>query len=204
MKLKKTTLGIMILAGSILGTVTSCKKGCTDVAATNYDPDAKRDDKNNPCVFDTSDDWYSSVEVGNKTYRQITGTISSNQTINAADNWLISGGVFVANGATLTIEAGSTIYTANDGTTPFLSVKQGGKLMANGTATLPIVFTPVKDNPQAGEWGGIIINGKAPINAGETAEGEGGTGVYGGTDANDNSGTLRYVRVEYAGKILGT
>jgi len=204
MKLKKSTLGLMILAGGLLGTVTSCKKGCTDVTATNYDPDAKKDDKDNPCVYDPSASWTESVEIGGKTYKKVTGTITSDQTITAADNWLLSGGVFVASGATLTIEAGSTIHTADDGTTPFLSIKQGGKVMATGTASLPIVFTPISDNPQPGEWGGIIINGKAPINAGVTAEGEGGTGTYGGTDANDNSGTLKYVRVEYAGKILGT
>ena len=68
----------------------------------------------------------------------------------------------------------------------------------------PVIFTPLTDNPTYGDWGGIIINGYATINTGFTAEGEGGTGIYGGDDDHDNSGTLRYVRVEYAGKVLGT
>ena len=55
-----------------------------------------------------------------------------------------------------------------------------------------------------GSWGGIIVNGYADINTGETAEGEGGTGTYGGSNDSDNSGVIQYVRVEYAGKILGT
>ncbi|MDX1349128.1 MAG: hypothetical protein R3279_02710 [Putridiphycobacter sp.] len=201
MKLKRSTLGLMILAGTIGTTVTSCKKGCTDAAASNYDADAKRDDES--CVYAT-EAWYTTETIAGKEYRKIVGEITANQTITAADNWLLSGGVFVNDGVTLTIEAGATINTADDGTTPFLSIKQGGKIMAEGTAALPIVFTPIKDNPQTGEWGGIIINGKAPINAGATAVGEGGTGTYGGTNAADNSGVLKYVRVEYAGKILGT
>lgn len=195
----------MILAGTLAGTVSSCKKGCTDPTATNYDADAKKEDKDNPCTYKVGDTWYTKITVAGTEYNQIiSDSLIVDRTITAADNWLISGGIFVDNGATLTIEAGSTIHTADDGTTPFLSIKQGGKIMAIGTDALPIVFTPVKDNPQAGEWGGIIINGKAPINAGATAIGEGGTGTYGGTVANDNSGTLKYVRVEYAGKILGT
>ncbi len=195
----------MILAGTIATTAaTSCKKGCTDPTANNYDADAKKDDEDNPCTYDSAETWYTTTTVAGTEYRQIAGSIDVDRTITSADNWLLSGGVFVEDGATLTIEAGTTVNTADDGTTPFLSVRQGGKIMAEGTSTAPIIFTPVKDNPQAGEWGGIIINGKAPINAGATAVGEGGTGTYGGTDASDNSGVLKYVRVEYAGKILGT
>lgn len=204
MNLKRSTLGLVLLAGITATTITSCKKGCTDETATNYDPDAKKDDKDNPCVYSPADSWYTTETIGGTEYRKIEGTLTSDKTITAADNWLLSGGVFVNDGATLTIEAGTNIYAANDGTTPFLSIKQGGKIMANGTAASPIVFTPIKDNPKAGEWGGIIMNGKAPINAGVTAVGEGGTGTYGGTVSNDNSGVLRYVRIEYAGKILGT
>ena len=202
MKFKKSTLSLLILAGTISATAVSCKKGCTDPNAVNYDADAKKDDES--CIFDATSNWYTKTTVTGTEYNQVVGTISSDVTMTAADNWLLSGGVFIADGATLTIEPGTIIKTADDGTTPFLSVLQGGKIMAVGSATSPIVFTSVKDNPQAGEWGGIIMNGKAPINAGVTAVGEGGTGTYGGTESNDNSGTLKYVRVEYAGKILGT
>jgi hypothetical protein len=83
-----------------------------------------------------------------------------------------------------------------------LIVERGGRLNAIGTREQPIVMT--SDQPVGsrgrGDWGGLIINGRAPVNlAGGLGTGEGDTGVYGGTDENDNSGTLRYVRVEFSG-----
>lgn len=202
MKIRKSTIKMMVLAGALVAVVPACKKkGCTDPDANNYNAEAKKDD--GTCTYDT-ETWYSEVTIDGVVYRQVTGTITENQTMDAASNWMLSGGVFVGSGATLTIEAGTTVYAANDGTTPFLSISQGGKIDACGTAALPIVFTPIADFPEPGAWGGIIINGYAPINTGLTAEGEGGTGVYGGDDPADNSGKMCYVRVEYAGKILGT
>ncbi|MGB0806668.1 MAG: hypothetical protein ACPGRC_08255 [Salibacteraceae bacterium] len=145
------------------------------------------------------------VTVDGTTYKQVQGTINENITFTANENWLLSGGVFVKEGSTLTIDAGTTIKAADDGATAFLSVLQGGKIMAHGTATEPIVFTTVKSTPAPGDWGGVILNGYAKINVtGGTAEGEGGTGTYGGNDDADNSGMMHYVRVEYAGRILGT
>lgn len=140
-------------------------------------------------------------------YTKVEGSATENYTFTADKNWLLSGGIFVNDGATLTIEAGTNVYAADDGTTPFLAIKQGGQINAVGTATSPIVFTSIKSvsgNASAGDWGGIIVNGYATINVGATAEGEGGTGTYGGTDDTDNSGTIKYVRVEYAGKLLST
>jgi hypothetical protein len=136
--------------------------------------------------------------------KTITGTVNEDLTLENDFTWKLSGGIFVADGYTLTVEEGTTIKSAADGTTAFLAVQRGGKIMANGTASNPIVFTSGEANPSSGDWGGIIVNGKAPINTGATAEGEGGTGIYGGTNGSDNSGVIRYVRVEYAGKILGT
>ncbi len=202
MKLTKKTIGLVLVLGAIGLTTVACKKkGCTNPNATNYSAEAKKDDGS--CILPVST-WYTDITVGATVYKQITGTITEDQTLTAADNWLLSGGVFVADGTTLTIEAGTTIKAADDGTTPFLSVLQGGKINAVGTATAAIVFTSVKSSPSAGDWGGIIINGYAPINAGDTSVGEGGTGTYGGTNTADNSGAMSYVRVEYAGKILGT
>lgn len=192
------------MAGALMAVVPACKKGCTDPTANNYDENAKKDDKKNPCTYDVTDEWYTIVTVGGVDYNQLNSNITADRTMTADANWMLSGGVFVNSGATLTIEAGTTVYASNDGTTPFLSIAQGGNINACGTATEPIVFTPVADAPTPGSWGGIILNGYAPINTGLTAEGEGGTGTYGGTDAADNSGTMCYVRVEYAGKILGT
>lgn len=184
---------------------TSCqKKGCTDPNATNYNEKARKDDGTCSYLQNNTGMDTATVSYNGVSYLQITGTITQDNTLSVGTNWLLSGGVFVDEGVTLTIEAGTTINTADDGTTPFLSIKQGGKLNACGTASAPIVFTPASSNPIPGDWGGIIVNGYATINSGSTAEGEGGTGIYGGTNDLDNSGTLCYIRVEYAGKILGT
>lgn len=145
----------------------------------------------------------SQVTIGGDLYNKIEGTINENLTLTTDKTWMISGGVFVDKGCTLSIPQGQYIFADVDVTT-FLSVKQGGKIVAEGTPNDPIVFTPLTTSPSYGDWGGIIINGYAKLNTGLTAEGEGGTGIYGGTDDTDNSGVLRYVRVEYAGKILGT
>ena len=203
MKINKSAiLGIALVGGLAMITSSCKKKGCTDPTATNYNEEAKKEDPDNPCVYDTI--VWTDVVYDGTTYKQITGTLTEDLTMDAASNWLLSGGVFVATGVTLTIEAGTTVNTADDGTVPFLSVSQGGMINACGTAAAPIIFTPASSTPAAGDWGGIIVNGYAPINTGATAEGEGGTGTYGGTDASDNSGTLCYVRVEYAGKLLST
>ena len=130
----------------------------------------------------------------------LMGSITSDRLLTADKYYLLSGAVFVQAGATLTIEPGTTIFGegATNGT---LIIAQGGKIHANGRADKPIVFTSDAEEGQRdrGQWGGLIINGRAPINTGATAEGEGNTGTYGGNDPNDNSGVLRYVRVEFAG-----
>lgn len=115
--------------------------------------------------------------------------------------WVLRGAVFVRDGSTLNIQAGTTII-GESGSLGTLIVSRGGRLNAVGTREQPIVFTsdqPVGSRAR-GDWGGLIINGRAPVNlAGGLGTGEGNTGVYGGTDVNDNSGTLRYVRVEFPG-----
>ncbi len=184
MKLFTKSIGILTLA-TLVG-LSSCKKDDT--------PEEN-----------TKEYTVKSVTVGGVDYTQIQGTLNNNYTFTANTNWLLSGGVFVKKGSTLTIEAGTIIKAADDGATAFLAVAQGGKINAVGTAQDPIKFTTVKSNPLPGDWGGIIINGYGKINvAGGSAEGEGGTGTYGGNDNTDNSGTMKYVVVEYAGRILGT
>lgn len=116
--------------------------------------------------------------------------------------YLLKGWVYVADGATLTIPAGTVIKGDKD-TKAALIVEPGGKLIANGTATDPIVFTSEQaaGSRRPGDWGGLIICGKAPNNNGVLAQQiEGGPRTkHGGTDANDNSGSLQYVRIEFAG-----
>lgn len=131
----------------------------------------------------------------------VRGTIAADTTWTAEREVLLDGAVFVAAGATLTIEPGTRIY-GSSATNGALVIARGARIVARGTREAPIVMTSdQRDGDRArGDWGGLIINGAAPLNIpGGTAEGEGDTGEYGGDNENDDSGVLRYVRVEFAG-----
>jgi hypothetical protein len=150
-----------------------------------------------------SSDENSGTNVPNLEGTILQGNITTDLNV-PAGNYNLKGVVVVKAGATLTIEAGTTftVSTADQAAgTNYLQVEQGGKLIANGSSTSPIVFTA--QSQQIGAWGGIIINGKARINvAGGTEIAEAGGLIYGGNDDADNSGSLRYVRVEYAGAAI--
>ena len=165
---------------------------------------SKDDDNNDNSKKREAKKEYVITDLGNGK-KSIEGVINQNITLDNSTKWVLKGGVFVKSGSTLTIEEGTVISSDEDeSTTEFLSVLQGAKIYAVGTASKPIVFTSGNATQEPGQWGGIIINGYGKLNTGATAEGEGGTGVYGGNDNSDNSGVMKYVRVEYAGKILGT
>lgn len=136
----------------------------------------------------------------------LTGTIVDNLTLTADKEYLIRGGVFIGNGTNqtvITIEPGTVLY-GESATNGMLVVTRGSKIMAEGTAQAPIVMTSDKAVGDRGrsDWGGLIINGRAPLNSGDEAYGEGGTGAYGGTNPADNSGVLKFVRVEFAGREI--
>ncbi len=133
----------------------------------------------------------------------VSDSIATNTTWTNNHIYLIQGFVYIVNGVTLTIEPGTIIMGDHTFTGSSLIVERGAKINAIGTANQPIVFT--SDMPAGsrtrGDWGGIILCGKAPVNpAGGQSQIEGGPrSYYGGTDANDNSGALQYVRIEFAG-----
>lgn len=138
----------------------------------------------------------------------LQGEITQDMTLTSNNTYLLRGGVFVGNDVdetVLTIEAGTTIL-GESSTYGMLVIRRGSRIEANGTVDAPIVFTSNQVNPSRSDWGGLIINGRAHLNVpGGEAEGEGSTGFYGGgldPDDADNSGTLRYVRVEYAGREI--
>ena len=140
----------------------------------------------------------------------LSGTLTENLTLTKDKEWLLRGGVFVGDDVSqtiLTIEPGTTIY-GETSTQGMLVIRRGSQIIADGTAVEPIVFTSSKEvgSRARGDWGGLIINGRAPVNGCDTAPcesfGEGGTGFYGGSDESDNSGTLRYVRVQFAGRLI--
>ncbi|MHA6696261.1 hypothetical protein [Chryseobacterium sp. A301] len=129
------------------------------------------------------------------------GEVKSGETVtlDASQTYTITGAIHVKEGGKLVIPAG-TQFNATAGTAAYLTVEQGGQIFANGTATQPIVFTSSAKTP--GSWGGIVLSGRAPINKGTIATAEVGNTQYGGTNASDNSGSLTYVRIEYAGALF--
>lgn len=139
----------------------------------------------------------------------LEGRITENRTLKANYTYKLRGLVYVTNGAVLTIEPGAKIVgelNRNGG----LIITRNAKINAEGTADKPIVFTSEATTPQRGDWAGVVILGNAPVNSsynGQQGVGEiegginnsEGLGLYGGTNPADNSGVLKYVRIEYAG-----
>ncbi|HEX6240747.1 MAG TPA: hypothetical protein VFZ61_07635, partial [Polyangiales bacterium] len=147
------------------------------------------------------------------------GQIDVSDDINTSATWscefdyVLQNIVRINDGATLTIEAGTTVKAVQGKAPPnyvepgALVVRRGGKIQAVGSATRPIVFTSTAEAgfKAPGQWGGLIVLGNATVNQGVASiEGIPSGGEYGGTDDGDSSGTLRFVRVEYAGFTLGT
>ncbi len=132
----------------------------------------------------------------------ISGVISSSK-FYAKGKWILKGYVYVIDGATVTFEAGCVVQSdvTEKGA---LIIERGAKIIASGTKDNPIVFTSGKPigSRAPGDWGGIILLGKAPTNRplDPAPVIEGGVGrQYGGNNPLDESGILRYVRIEYAG-----
>ena len=207
-------VAIIGLAASV-AVLPACnkKEGCTDINATNYDPDADTED--GTCNYETT---------GNGT--ELSGTITSDKTLASGEIWFLNGRVVVENGATLTIEAGTIIKgkVGAGNSASALIIAKGGKIVANGTATQPIIFTSELDNIALGQkvgtnlfktdnekWGGLILLGSAPVSV-ENGDTEGniegipanlGYGAYGGSAADDNSGILTYVFIRHGGITIG-
>ena len=139
----------------------------------------------------------------------LEGDVTADKTLTADKVWMMNALVRVKSGATLTIEPCTVIKGSVD-PAGVLVVEPGGKIMAEGEVDRPIVFTSVGEpgDRLPGDWGGVILEGKAPINVpGGTASIEGldpGTvAPYGGNDPADSSGTMKFVRIEFSGKIIG-
>lgn len=137
----------------------------------------------------------------------LSGVYSSDLTLEAGKTYVITGPVLMQPGTKLTIPAGMTIYAEPVGVNAYIAIQQGAQIIANGNASEPIIFTSNAANPGSGDWGGLVICGRAPINS--TAAGSDDTSTtevgglsYGGNQPADNSGSLQYVRVEYAGGAI--
>lgn len=132
----------------------------------------------------------------------IGGTLTADLTLEANEEYVLTEALIVPEGITLTINAG-VVVRANTGSDVFVAVAQGGVINAEGTSSNPIVFTSNDATPNPGDWGGLIVLGRAPINSvaggDATSTSEIGGLPYGGSVTNDNSGIIRYVRIEYSG-----
>jgi hypothetical protein len=184
MKLTRSTDGFMRVSRIALGLAAAAVLAFTHVVGTSA--------TNSPPV---------NVPGIDKPVIVVTGDVDNGENWTSANYYVLRGAVFVREGSTLNIAAGTRIL-GESGSVGTLIVERGGRLNAIGTVDAPIVFTSDQPIGQRGrgDWGGLIINGRARLNFGSgEAAGEGDTGVYGGTDDNDNSGVLRYVRVEFAG-----
>ncbi|MBA6157079.1 hypothetical protein H3Z83_11195 [Tenacibaculum sp. S7007] len=131
------------------------------------------------------------------------GRISNETTtLDATKEYNLTGPFIIQDGARLVIPAG-TVIKASGGTSSYIAVAQGGQIDVNGTSSNPVVMTSASSTPAPGDWGGLVICGKAPTNKGgsngETATAEVSDLTYGGSIANDSSGSIRYLRVEYTG-----
>ena len=142
----------------------------------------------------------------------LSGSIAANRTLTPDTNYVLRGFVYVNSGATLTINAGTKIVGDTTALGSALFVLRGARIVANGTEAAPVVFTSQRTagNRSPGDWGGLVIVGNARANRTGNVIVEGSNGsvvganqagtIYtGGTVDTDNSGTLRYVRVEFAG-----
>lgn len=128
----------------------------------------------------------------------LSGDITTDLALESGKTYNLDGGVHVKKGATLTIPAGVTIVALDNDKAPYILVEQGAKINAQGTASNPIVMTSEKK--EYGAWGGLHICGYAHTNAeGGTGSSEIGGATYGGNNDEDNSGVLRYIRLEYTG-----
>ena len=133
---------------------------------------------------------------------EIGGVLNANLTLTTGTEYSLTSGLIVPEGITLTIEPG-VVVKATTGSDVYVAVQQGGIIMAEGTSSNPIVFTSNSSTPNPGDWGGLIVLGRAPINSvvggDATSTSEIGGLPYGGSIINDNSGIIKYVRIEYSG-----
>ncbi len=148
----------------------------------------------------------------------LQGRINADTLLRKQNTYILKGLVYMVGNKTMTIEAGTIIKGSFSGSdVAALIITRGSKIVAQGSPTEPIIFTSASPNPQSGDWGGIILLGKASINTSYTGtnglfqveggvDNANGDGLAGSGDAiaptpidTDNSGVLSYVRIEFAG-----
>ena len=156
------------------------------------------------CTLDNDDQNTGGNTNNEVTAQNLAGNLTTDLRLSSGIAHNLIGALLVKDGATLTIDAGTRINALAGGTDVYILVEKGGKIIADGTADNPIIFTSNATNPQPGDWGGIILNGKAPLSRQSGSESNSASEVntsilYGGNIADDTSGILDYVKIEYSG-----
>ncbi|MDO6389299.1 hypothetical protein Q4E40_04110 [Pontibacter sp. BT731] len=154
-------------------------------------------------LFSCNDDDTTTPEPGPAATKELSGDISTDVTLDASTEYKLTGSLLVVNGGKLRIPAG-TVIKADKGFNKYILVEQGGQIFVNGTADKPVKITSAAADPKQGDWGGLIINGKARLSgpAGKVTTSTTEVNpavVYGGDNNNDNSGVIEYLILEYTG-----
>lgn len=149
--------------------------------------------------------WVSAnISASDEATENLTGTLTTNRTLDANVVYGLPGSFIVESGATLTIPAGTKIIADAGGTNVFIAVLKGGKIDVQGTASNPVIMT--SKNSNTGDWGGLTICGNALTSAGADGTGEAvaevGNFLYGGSNANDDSGSINYLVVRGTGASI--
>ncbi|MDY8134970.1 hypothetical protein [Aquimarina sp. 2201CG5-10] len=142
--------------------------------------------------------WTIGLSNSGATTENLAGEVTTDVTLNATTEYILTNAFVVKSGASLTIPAG-TVIKATGGTAAYIAVERGAQIFINGTSSNPVVMTSGAASPAPGDWGGLVICGDAPTNKGSNVTSEVADLLYGGSNATDNSGTVRYLRVEYTG-----
>lgn len=209
---KKIFFGLAVAVTAAV-TIIACKRSFDKFDARGTDA--------GPVIVDTCTPVNCTQNVCNLTPATLIDTVpriiatGTNFTLTNNKIWILPYKCYVDDGGQLIVNAGTVIKaikrSTNDSASAII-VTRGGKINANASPTCPIIFTSNESTPATGDWGGIVLLGKAPVNkVNPTIEGinlpsvPAGIDVnFGGTTSNDNSGILRYVRIEYAGATIAT
>ncbi|NND16565.1 MAG: multidrug transporter [Eudoraea sp.] len=186
----------MLLIGVLAGFFIACESD--DTADIIINDNSVTNNTTNNTTGDSGPDT---------TTENLSGVYTEDLVLDSAIEYIITGPVLIADGATLRIPAGMTIKAQPVGVNAYIAIQQGAQIDAVGSASNPIVMTSNSSSPSSGDWGGLVICGKAPINSTadgseDTATSEVGGLSYGGNTPADNSGNLSYVRIEYAGGAI--
>lgn len=134
---------------------------------------------------------------------ELSGDVTEDTELDPSIQYTLTAAYVVKSGASLTIPAG-TVIKATAGANAYIAVEKGGKIFINGVAGNPVVLTSGANTPSQGDWGGLLIAGDAPTNKGTNGSTEVDGLVYGGSTPTDQSGSITYLRVEYAGATLSS